>query len=204
MNKILQSIPFKRLVIYLLVLGALPIFYVPFDFFTKKERLRKSELYLQRVMQTAQAKEKKQETNTVVRALYSKADPHFLDQKIGTLPLLVQEKKALEKLMKECAYPGGASNEARYRFLAGEENRLHFQPGATQTKEKIEETLMTLAHPVEIDAADMKKILQMIEEKQVGQPELLITDFKLNKKLTPNKREVYELQMQLIKREFLP
>ncbi len=203
MNKILHSIPFNRLILYVMLLGFLPFLYVPFHYFSAMNQLKKTEAYLEKVEESAVTKEQKQEINTIVRAIYGKADPKYIENKIEKLQLLKREKEALEKMMKECAFPGGASNEVRYKFLTGEENRIRFTPGAVQTKEKIEETIETLSHPVEVDSSDLKNILQLIEEKQVGQPELLITDFKLNKKITPNKREVYELHMQLIKREFL-
>lgn len=202
LKKLIHSIPLNRLTFYLLALGFLPLLYIPFDYASKSKKLQQMEEFLDEVTQTARAKEQKQEINTCVKSSFAKADPSYLEHQLEGLCFLQNEKEALEKIMKKGSFPGGPAVEQRYHFLTAGDNRLRFEANALAAKEKIEQSVESLAHPVEIDGGDLKKILSLIEEKQAGQPQLILTDFKLHKKNTANNNEVYELDLQILKREF--
>lgn len=95
-------------------------------------------------------------------------------------------------------------------FLTSEGNSLVFSEGVVQTFPLFQETTETLVHPVEVNATDIQKILARIEGLKIHEfssgphrPQLLITDFKLDKKKVNDKSEVYLLNLKLIKREFL-
>ncbi len=64
-------------------------------------------------------------------------------------------------------------------------------------------------HPVEVNVSDLKKILTLIEGRKIGEfetgpqkPQLMILDFKLEKKNIRENNEVFDLNMKLLKREF--
>ena len=64
-------------------------------------------------------------------------------------------------------------------------------------------------HPVQMDESDLKQILSLIEDLPVdsflpsaGSPQLLIKEFRLKKQETPLHTEVFEVEMDLLKREF--
>ena len=71
-----------------------------------------------------------------------------------------------------------------------------------------QETIETLAHPVEVDNSDILKILSRIEgvslhdEKPLEtRPQLIITDFRIDRK-KPSLYEVYALNIKILKREY--
>lgn len=198
-----DKIPLQRLIVYLLILPLLPLFlYLPSHYFSRMRELNKMELFLQKVKESSFIKEQKQAVNNAVRHVFAGASPTFLSDELETLNLLTREKEAIEKIIRLPSFPGNETLEQRYHFLR-EANKISFLEGSTIKKEGIEESLQTLCHSVEMDADDLKEILKIIEEKKQGSPQLLFTQFKLNKKTMPNKGEVYEINMQLLKREYL-
>ena len=62
-------------------------------------------------------------------------------------------------------------------------------------------------YPVQMDESDLKQILSLIEERQTSgrykRPQILIKTFTLKKCETPLQTEVFEVEMALLKREFV-
>ena len=68
----------------------------------------------------------------------------------------------------------------------------------------------TLVHPIEVNVDDIQEILSGIEGVIIGPyepppnpPQLLMLDFKIDRKGISEKNEVYGLNLKLLKREFL-
>lgn len=198
-----NKMPLQRLIIYLLVFPLLPlILYLPSHYFSHLKQLQKMEQEVEKVKQMTYIKEQKQEINNAVRKIFAASCPTFVTDEIESITLLNTEKEAIEKIIKMPSFPGNDTLQRRYHFL-NDENKMKFLEGAPIKKEGVEESLLTLSHPVEMDSTDLKEILKIIEEKKKESPQLLFTQFKLNKKILPNKGEVYEINMQLLKREYL-
>lgn len=94
--------------------------------------------------------------------------------------------------------------------MTGQGNALVFSEGVVQSFPLFQETSETLIHSVEVNPSDIQKILARIEGTKMGEyrpgphrPQLVITEFKLDKKKVNDKNEVYLLNLKLIKREFL-
>ncbi len=197
----------KRPIHYLLVFGVIPtfiLFYIlVYHYLSEESFFMSVENQIERVHLTAELKEKKQSLNNCVRNYFCAADHYYIDQELETLTLLNQEREALEKLISSSTFTGNAAIETRYGFLTSETNRLLFNEGSMQSGEGFQETVEILSHPVEVTAEDLQEILSKIERKKEGQPQLIITDFKLEKKKSGLGNEAFGLNMKLLKREFL-
>ncbi len=140
---------------------------------------------------------------------YSYSDPYFLDQQIESLHFLQLERANLEALLSHPALSKKGFLQDRLSFLDGAENRLSFIEENIQASSQIKETEEKQRHPVQMDEQDLQKLLSLIEAIPIGNylpanrsPQLLIRDFKIKKQETPLKTSVFEVEMELFKREF--
>lgn len=202
-KNLFASIPFQRLVVYFVILALLPFLLVTYGFIKARSDCLEVRKRIDQVRLFALEREQKQAVNQEVRRLYAQADSLYLDQSLEILTFLKKEKDALEQLFQSPTFTGNEAAESRYLFITGEENRIKFSETMNETKEGIQEAVAVFAHPIEIDGTDLKEILTRIEGKRAGQPQLIISDFKLIKKSLPLRSEVYELHLKLLKREFL-
>lgn len=139
---------------------------------------------------------------------YCHANPYFLDQQIESLPLLQRELEQLKSLLPHPAFPNHQSIRDRSAFLV--DNRLVFAEEQIRTSSQIKEVEEKQRRPVEMDENDLKKILSIIEDVSIDQtpflndrPQILIKDFHLKKQKTSLQTEVFEVEMDLLKREFI-
>lgn len=203
MKKLSQSIPLSRLALYIVLAGFLPLLFVGYFYTKEKNEWSAVADRIMAVHSLSEQKARKQSLNNALRKKYSDADYFYLDNQVETLSFLKKEREALESLFQNPSFTGNEAAEKRYAFLLGEANRLHFTEGSVQSGEGLQETIEIQAHPVEIDTQDLKEILVRLEGNRPGKPQLVITDFKLNKKAHPNGNQVFELNLKLLKREFV-
>ncbi|HSX10341.1 MAG TPA: hypothetical protein VLF94_01305 [Chlamydiales bacterium] len=139
---------------------------------------------------------------------YSHADPYFLDQKIEAFPLLQAEKERLSSLLHHPAFPDSEVLKERLRFLT--DNRLAFAEENIQTSSQMKEIDEKQRRTVEMDESDLQKILSLLEDTPIGpylppndSPQILIKELHLKKHETPLQTQVFEVDMDLLKREFI-
>ncbi len=199
----------SRLITSLVILGICPLLFIFWNFQLKKTDLMEVENLLDTIEKNIFIKEKKQFLNKTVRQHYRDADHFYLDKYIESLPLLEKETEALQKNASHPNYIPDEATKKRLEFLINS-NHLSFSEGKVQSNPYFQETLETLLQPVEINIEDLKKILTKIEGVSIGdfqvspqRPQLLITDFKIEKKRNLDKNEVFILNMKLLKREYL-
>ncbi len=142
---------------------------------------------------------------------YLNADPYFLDQKIESLLFLQNERKQIESWLRHPALPRKESLVERLSFLTEGANRLVFAEENIRTSGRIQETDEKQRHPVQMHENDLQKLLSLIEDIPVGPylppngaPQLLVRDFRLKKIKTHLHTEIFEVEMDLVKREFSP
>ena len=140
---------------------------------------------------------------------HSKPDPYFLDTQIESLHFLTREIDRLKTWSAHPAIPRKELIHDRMAYLQSEDNRLTFVEEEIQTSDLFKETIEKQRHPIQVDTQDLAELLSIIEDvpKIGGQPifrrpQLLITDFSLKKMKTPLNDEVFELNIDLLKREF--
>lgn len=155
------------------------------------------------------AKERQLRKMRCIERYSKKVNPYFLDQFIESFPLLQQEQKALEALAKHPAFPPSPDVAARLSFL--QKNRLTFREEAIEMNSEMKEVSESQQQPVQMDEADLKQILSFIEDVPIDgllphqeSPQMLIKQFRLKKLETPLHTEVFEVEMDLLKREFTP
>jgi hypothetical protein len=198
----LTTLPLNRLLIYLMILGVLPLIFAGFHYAKKKKEWEEVSQQILRIHHISTTAARKQSLNTIVRRIYSEADQFYLENQLETMSFLKKEGETLQQLLKSPTFTGNEAAEKRYAYLTSHANQFEWIQGSVQTVEGIQECDTFLAHPVEIDALDLKEILLRIEGNRKGKPQLIITDFKLNKKALSSGNEVFELNMKLLKREF--
>ncbi|MGK5594545.1 MAG: hypothetical protein ACSNEK_04220 [Parachlamydiaceae bacterium] len=206
----LQNIPFQRMLIYVMVLCLIPFLFVLLQFYAKLGSINDLEARLDRVQHLALVQEKRQANNISVINHFKDADHFYIDKHLETLIFLEPEIEALQKIVNHKNLPEDEIIKKRLELLTGGGNSLKFSEGVVQTFPQFQETAETLIHPVEINVTDLQKILTRVEGISIGafdpppnRPQLIVLEFKLDKKRAADKNEVFILNMKLLKREFL-
>lgn len=206
----LQNIPFQRALIYAMTACLLPLLFIVFQFYSKLNSVSDLEMRLEQVQNLALVQEKRQANNLTVINHYKDADHFYIDKHLETLTFLEPEIEALNKIVNHKNFPDDEIIKKRLEFLTSGGNSLKFSEGVVQTFPQFQETTETLIHPVEVDVDDLQKILARVEGIEIGshqpppnRPQLIVLDFKLDKKKSNDKNEVFMLNLKLLKREFL-
>jgi len=138
---------------------------------------------------------------------YAKADPYFIDNQIEALPFLENEKKQLEALLLHPAFPESGAIQERLTFIHN--NKLSFAEEKIRTNTKVKEVEEKQKYPIQVDEQDLRKILSLLEDTPIdpflpatAAPQIIITDLTLKKQKTPIQTFVFEVEMDLLKREF--
>jgi len=206
----LNQIPQNRAILYLLILGQIPLLLAIFAFFVGQGEIDAFVSSLQYSEHQVFLKEKKESANLAVREQFRDADHFYIDKYLETMVFLEPEVEGLQQLLKDKNFPDDDKVRKRLDMLTGSKNSMVFSEGVVQTTPQFQETTETLVNPVEVNIDDVKKILARIEGVEIGsyspapnRPQLLVTDFKLEKKKVGDKNEVFLLNLKLIKREFI-
>jgi|GEM_PF-2569948 len=122
----------------------------------------------------------------------------YLQREVCGQHFLQKEKKELREHIASNAFFGNKELESRFAAIANEQNRLLFKEDSIETTPFLQESLYTQKNPIEVDNDDLVTLLTAIEGGG-----LLIPDFSMKRKSVANDREVFQVNMQLIKREKL-
>lgn len=203
-----SSIPKDRLLWYILALALLPIVAVLLLFMTQNGRVQSVQDEVDALQQMATLREQRQAINLATRQHFHDADHFYIDKNLETLNFLEPEVESLQKMLDNPNFAGDDFAKKRLEFLTGD-NGMTFSEGVLQSTPFFQETTETLVHPVEINGADLQKILSKIEGTTIGpykpsphRPQLIILDFKMDKKRIAETNEVFLLNLKLLKREF--
>ncbi len=206
----LNHIPHQRLVLYILLIGLVPLVIAITIFFYNLNDLDQTRQALEHVQQTALLQERKQSVNMSLRNYFSDADHFYIDKQLETLAFLEPEVDGLSKIYVNKNYAEDEALKKRLEFISGSGNNMVFSEGIVQSFPLFQETTETLVHPVEVNTKNIQEILTRIEGVEIGphtipqnRPQLIVLEFKLDKKSIAEKNEVFLLNMKLLKREFL-
>lgn len=204
-----KNIPQHRLLIYALIIGLLPIFPVVVGLWNRDTQLEGVNWLIDEVDYQARTYKKRQAVNIAVRNHYHEADHFYLDKHLETLVFLEPEMDALQRIVNNRNFAGDPIIKKRLDFLLNENNMV-FTEGVVQSYPHYQETVETLVHPVEVNIEDIKKILTKTEGVEMGsykpgpnRPQLIVLEYKIDKKNHPDNNEVFVLSMKLLKREYL-
>lgn len=202
-------IPKTRLFLYMLLAGLLPIVFVFCYVVMQHNQVATILSDLQELRERAFLREKKQATNMAVRSHYRDADHFYIDKNLETLTFLEPEVEGLQKLLVSNNVADDETIKKRLEFLTSSGNNMVFSEGIVQSSPLMQETTETLVHPVEMNNADLQKVLAKVEGIEFesftpgpSRPQLIVLDFKLDRKSLTEKSEVFVLNLKLLKREF--
>ncbi len=205
-----QNIPKSRLLLYIMVLGIVPLFIIFINFLGRLETLDKLDLHIAEVENKALNYKRQQANNMAVISHYRNADHFYIDKYLETLNFLEPEVEALQKVITHKNFAGDANITQRLDKLAGQDNSMSFTEGVVLSYPLYQETTESLTHPIEVNVADIKNILARVEGVEIGPykpgpniPQLLVIEFRLDKKKQPTGNEIFLLYLKLLKREYL-
>lgn len=206
----LSSIPPKRLLIYLMLAGFIPIAIIWFFFSSQLSQVNALEQHLLGLQDKALMLERKQASNIAIRNHFSDVDHFYIDKNLETLNLLEPEIESLKSMLNNPNFPDDDNIKKRLETLTGNSNNLIFTEGVVQSTPIFQEVTETLVHPVECNVQDIQHILCRVEGIALDEcvppsnrPQLIVLDFKIDKKKVSEKNEVFLLNLKLLKREFL-
>ncbi len=136
---------------------------------------------------------------------YARPAPYFLDKELESLVFLRKEQEALHAWKTHPTVSDKAELCQRLAFLDSEENRLVFSEEGVQKSPVCKETIEVQRHPVEMNGDDLVSVLRIIEnlDGQNERPQLIVSELRLSRKTTVLQSQPFEVQMRLLKREFL-
>ena len=203
-----ESITPTRMILYIAVLMLIPIFYAIYSTRASQASLDRLITRIDTTQENAFLHEKKLAPNRAVLAAYRDADRSYLDKYVESIPLLQAEVTMLQQALNNPVVAPDPFLISRMEAL--KKNTIQFSEGTAEPYPFFKETAETIARPVEVDDSDIRKILSEIEGVSIGsyepgphRPQLIITDYKLERKATPRQGQVYSLTLKLIKREYL-
>lgn len=207
----MNKIPQGRALLYIILLAFIPAIGAASYIWSRISALDELESKMIATQEQAYNKEKRQSVNRTLRAHFKEADHFYIDKNLETLLFLEPEIETLQKITSAKNFPDDEMIKKRLEFLSGPANHLNFTEGVVASFGTFQETTETLTHPLEVNLKDLHKILARVEGVSVGdeiappgRPQLIILDFRLDKKKTgEEKNEVFLLNMKLLKREFL-
>lgn len=205
-----HAIPQKRLLLYLLLAGLLPIAFAWLTFSSQLDANQQLQRLLWSVQEQAYTHEKKQSLNMAIRNHYRDADHFYIDKYLETTTLLEPEIDSLKNMVANPNFNDDENVKKRLEELTGPANKISFTEGVVQSSPVFQEVTETLVHPVEADASDIREILCFTEGVAMegctpppNRPQLIVLDFKIDKKNVTDNNEVFLLNLKLLKREFL-
>jgi hypothetical protein len=141
---------------------------------------------------------------------YADSDPYFVNRQIESLSFLQKEKSLLESLLYHPASIDKQPLQERLLFIESGENKLSFVEENIRSSKEIKETEEKQRHPVQMEEEDLQRILSLLENVAIGSylptvqnPQILIRDFRMKKIKNPMQTESFEVEMELLKREFI-
>jgi hypothetical protein len=205
-----RHIPPQRLLIYLLILGMIPAICVVCFNLREHRRVQEANAALESLRLHLAAWQRKEMFNHAVRNHHRGADHYYVDKYLESLSWCQREVEELGRLIDDDPSLPDRELLERREFLEGPENQLRFAEGGVESYAHIRETEEKLVHPVELAQEDLSLLLARLEGtgKEAlpllqAMPQILITDFRLQRRTTRVDNEVYLVELQFIKREFL-
>lgn len=198
----------SRLFLYLILLNALVFAYVFWHDHSENAQINEVQRRMIRLEQDSQTRNRKRSDNNRVRAYYADADRFYLEKQVQSMPLLRDQRQELEKLLQVKSI--AEDPRITRRLAALKENRMVFSEGMVQSYPFFNEIPESLSQPVEVDIEDVRELLAKLEGVHLGpytpgerRPQMLITEFRLDRKSLSQNENSYMLNLKLLKREYL-
>ena len=129
----LNKIPINRLLLYLILLGFIPVVVVLAIFYTEKSEQSDLQNFIETIQQQAVISEKKQALNMTVRHHFRDADHFYIDKHLEKLVFLEPEIEALQHIVTDKNFTEDERVKKRLEYLTTSANSLVFSEGVVQS-----------------------------------------------------------------------
>lgn len=202
----MQAISHQRQIVYLLLSGLIPLFFVSAYFFSQSSNHETLGFELDYAITEGIQKAAKEFHSKTVKKKFQASDHFYIDKEIETFTPLTKEIEQIQEMLKQGFHQQEEALNKRLQFLTSGQNSLNFVEGTIKPYTTFQETIETLAHPVEVDVSDLKNILAKIEGSSVetdipSRPHLIITECKIERKKGIT-QEFFSLDIKALKREY--
>ena len=191
-----------------ITIAVLPLLLSFFFLFMHWQEITSLEERVDDLANIAEKSLKKRSLKFMTLKKYSNSNPYYLNHYLEPLLFCENEIHLLNRLSYHPAFSKNEQIKERLVFLKSE-NTMKFAEESTNSTSFLKETEEHLCTPIQIDIHDLEKILSLIEGRQINEhippkerPQLFIKSFSLTKKRTISSNEIFDIEMQLIKREF--
>ncbi len=204
------NIPQARILLYLVIIGLVPTCLVLLQLWQHSHTLETLDERITRINEKNALMSTKQSTNIAVIEHFRGTDNFYLDKYVEKIQLLEPEVEGLQRLINNKKFADDEELRKRYEQLVGPSNTLMFNEGAVVRYPLFREVIETQVRPVEVNLRDTEHLLTLIEGISLDgfsvpekRPQLIILDFRLDKKPVNEDNDVFTLNMRLLKREYL-
>src|SRR5258708_26897079 len=128
-----QNIPKTRLLLYLLLIGLVPIVIASINFIGKQQQVSSMRQMVREMHEMAFIRDKKQAANMAVRAHFREVDHFYIDKYLETLNFLEPEVEGINKLLTNKNLVEDESIRKRLEYLTGPGNSMVFSEGVVQS-----------------------------------------------------------------------
>lgn len=182
----------------LLVLGLVPLFLIVWRLEEKNARLQMWAQKIASLEEKGLSSTKLKMQRDLAFQRIKNSNPHYLTQTIESLALLAPELSRIQALARQ--YPTHSALQERLSFLQSDKNRIHFIQQEQRLGPSFQETEYKMQNAVQMNEADLKKFLSLIDTSEADHPLLLVKSFDLKRFKEKGDEFVYQIQMELIKR----
>ncbi len=204
----LKDIPQERLLLYLCGLALVPLLLSLILTWSSLSEVAAVDSDLEWLEDNALSIAREEAPNEALASNYAGADRFYLVKHLESLELLQDEVQMLQQTLENQGIASQDIIEKRLNFLL-HENHILLSEGSRQNYPSFQEVTEGFQKPVEVNISDLKHILSLIEGVALtdrdlpdGAPQLIITDFRLEKKKGSANQENLQLNLKLVKREF--
>ena len=204
----LENIPKERLVVYVCGVALLPLLITLIANWAALGEVNEVQSELDWLEESALTLAREEAPNEALAAHYAGADRFYLVKHLETLALMQDEVEMLQRTLRNQGIASQDTIEKRLQFLQSE-NHIVLSEGSRQTYPNFQEVSEGFQKSVDVNVTDLKRILGIVEgvpllEEEIpeGAPQILITDFRLEKKKIGPSQENLQLNLKLLKREF--
>src|SRR5262245_39153866 len=140
----MQGISHQRLIVYILLLGCIPLLFVASNYYMAMSRQERLSFALSDAIHLAKQKNAKEARNKQVKQLFSDSDHIYNDKELETIVPLTQEMEEIQKILQQGFHQDEEKLKKRLQFLK-EQNKITFTEGSIKAYSTFQETTETLA-----------------------------------------------------------
>lgn len=206
----MNSIPPSRQFLYALLFGA-SLICLAFGYFKiTQTQINSFKERLERIESKLFVFNNNQKENLATIAHYQNSDRYYIDSEIESMVFLQNEIESLEKIIRHKNFTGDLNITQRLQYLTSSKNRLLFSESDVKKQGQLQEKILTIASPIELNGDDLKNLIEKIEhtthpkgDNLSVKPQLICLEIRLDKKGTSqNGAHLFLSHLKLLQRDY--